>query len=224
MNPVSLPHALLIALCLVPVGCGSKSSPGWQGGLYGVWEPQGAPVGVMILHQGHDCFAGCRYDDSLMPAAEAFAARGFLVYGFEMPPDPHDAGPIERYYHPVLDLIATLPPELPVYMAGLSGGGWTTTVVTAIEPRVVRGYSVDGDPASSDWEQRNPPFPYATLYSMAGERLMHVYIPNEPGGYAPPGVIGYSYVLDETSRAHVFSPWTVEFILSDIGLGEGVRS
>lgn len=204
-----------IGAALLLAACGSAESPNWSGGHVGTWQPAGAPVAVMILHQGHDCFTGCRYADSLVPAAERFAAAGFAVYGFEMPPEPHDHGPIERFYKPVLDLLDTLDGSLPVYVAGLSGGGWTTSVVTGLDPRIARGYSVEGDPADSDWEQQNTPLGYTALYAQAGERLVHVYI---PGSSTDCAGFGYQYpcVNDYTTSRHEMSPWAVEYIVTDI--------
>jgi len=71
-----------------------------------------------------------------------------------------------------------------VEMIGLSGGGWTTTVYAALDPRITRSYPVAGSlpaylrgsspqAASSrgDWEQRLPDFyriaGYLDLYVMA---------------------------------------------------------
>jgi hypothetical protein len=57
---------------------------------------------------------------------------------------------------------------------GISGGGWTTTVLAAIEPRIQRSYAVAGsvpmayratDP-EGDWEQYNLPMDYSDLYAM----------------------------------------------------------
>lgn len=224
-NAATILKLFLVGLALG--ACGEITT--WRGGLYQVWEPAGKEVGVMILHQGHDCFSGCSSSDTnLVPVAERFAAAGFLVYGFEMPPYPHDSGPIERYYRPVLDLVATLPTDVPVYMAGLSGGGWTTSVVTAIEPRVKRGYSVSGDippdvrPIDVDcFEQLYPPFGYRELYAMAGDRLLHIYNFNEGGHFGGlSGELGYRYLNHYSARSHTFSAETVEFILTDIGATE----
>lgn len=203
----------------------------WVGGLVGVWEPTGTPRGVMILHQGHSKFDAPEYRPaSLVPVAEQFAAAGLLVYGFEMPPGDHgiDRGPIERFYAPVLNLIDAIPGDLPIYMAGLSGGGWTTTTVTAISPRIVRGYSVAGDApldvwaGARDWEQTY--FDLRALYAQAGSRLLHIYNFYDPCCWEGiSGDTGYAYVTDYTrpanpdeKAAHSISPWAIEFILTDI--------
>lgn len=229
MRSIILACAIFLSAC----GSGGNDSPQWHGGLFLTWQVTGdnqqwvcrrdpsdqTPCGIMILHQGHDCFDGCRYDDSLVPRAQEFAAAGLTVYGYEMPPEPHDSGPIERYYQPVLDLLGTLEGSgQPVYMSGLSGGGWTTTVVTAIDSRITKGWAVDGDPANEDWEQKNTPFDYYTLYNMGGERLVHVYIPGEspPSTCATLLALQHPCIEDPVSRTHNFSKWTADRIVEDI--------
>jgi len=210
--------SIIVSLVLLLVNCGNDNI-NWKGGLIGIWEPSGKPVGIMILHQGHDCFNGCRYDDNLEPIALYFALKGFFVYGFEMPPDPHNEGPIEKYYQPVIDLLNRLNAEgniLPIYMSGLSGGGWTTTVVTALDNRIVKGYSIEGDPTESDWEQSHTPYGYPTLYQMADNRLIHIYRQSffDCKDWAYP----YPCVNDPVATGHYFSIWAADYILRDIGI------
>lgn len=244
---------LTLVLCALLISCGSSPSSQpqavsfqgptsptlpttWVGGLVGVWEPIGTPHGVMILHQGHDSFTGERYGrGGLVPAAESFRNAGFIVYGFEMPvldSDIHEHGPIERFYEPVIKLIDAIGTNLPIYMAGVSGGGWTTTVVTGIEPRITKGYSVEGDPwfylghnsgrtsdGREDWEQFNMPWTYEKLYESAGSRLAHIFI---PGSYS--SCQNWTFgecVNDYSTTYHEISPWAVEFIVSDIKLAAG---
>lgn len=204
----------------------------WTGGFRKIWEPEGLPIGVIILHQGHSSFAGNdmhghRYPTlDLVPAAKKFASAGYRVYGMEMPPLPHSDGPVERFYRPVIDLIDAIgETDLPVFMVGLSGGGWTTTVATALEDRIAMGFSVAGDAPGdiapivdcTDWEQCNPPHDYRTLYAMAGERLVHIYNFGEPGPWSGlQGDLGYEYVNDMSATEHTLTDWTVEYILNRI--------
>jgi hypothetical protein len=75
-----------------------------------------------------------------------------------------------------------------VHMVGLSGGGWTTTVYAALDPRITRSYPVAGSlpaylresaplPPSSrgDWEQRTP-----GLYGIAGYLDLYVLAATAP--------------------------------------------
>lgn len=206
----------ILANILLLIGCG-EDSVNWKGGLIGIWQPPGEPIGIMILHQGHDCFNGCRYDDSLEPIALYFTSNGLRVYGFEMPPDPHNDGPIEKYYQPVIDLLNELDKEnnkLPIYMSGLSGGGWTASVITALDNRIIKGYSVEGDPAESDWEQSHTPYGYLTLYQMAGNRLTHIY--RQSFFDCKDWTYPYPCVNDPIATDHYFSKWAADYILKDI--------
>ena len=212
---------ILVVLFLSACGSNSPDSQPWRGGLIGVWEPIGQPRGVFIVHQGHAPFSAPDYQPAnLIPVVEQLRDAGFLVYGFEMPPGDHGP-PIERFYQPVLDLIDTIPTEIPIYMTGLSGGGWTTTVVTSHSSRIVRGYSVAGDApldvwiGPRDWEQLQ--VDYRVLYAQAGTRLMHIYNFNDSCCFwGISGDIGYAYVTDPGIRQHAVTQWAIDFILSDI--------
>lgn len=63
-----------------------------------------------------------------------------------------------------------------VAVVGLSGGGWATTVMAAIDPRIQRSYAVAGSvpldyravlPREGDWEQYALPLDYLDLYAMS---------------------------------------------------------
>lgn len=214
---------------LISCSCGKDlSTQPWTGGLVGVWFPtDGKPITkVMVLHQGHSCFA-CD-DLSLMEHVKAFQKEGYLVYGFEMPVLPHDVGPIERFYQPVLDLVKNIPKSLKIYMVGFSGGGWTTTMVTSLEPRIKRAYSVAGDVPDEiryyyhpnttykpDYEQKN--MFSKEILSQLSDRLMHVYSYYDSGslgGYS--GDLGYDYVIDFSTKEHKFVPGILEYIIKDL--------
>lgn len=203
---------------------GSTSNQNWRGGLVGVWEPAGEPIGKIILHQGHAPFSAPEYAPAdLRPVAASFAAAGYVVYGMEMPPPPHDGRPLIEFTAHVSALLDAIGPA---YMVGLSGGGWTTTVVTAADPRIVRGYSVAGDSPIDVWGAHLPNFgrdaeqhlvDYRALYAMAGDRLMHVYNWVDPCCWDRiAGEIGYPYVTDYSASDHAITPWAVDFIVSDI--------
>jgi len=222
---VTSKYTSLLFTVLLLYGCGQYSSDPLplRGGLIGVWEPEQQPIGVFILHQGHTRFDSPGPAD-LVPVARRFRDAGYIVYGFEMP--EHSANnaeglPIETFFAPVLQLIDALPGDLPIYMAGLSGGGWTTTVVTSMSERIVKGYSVAGDApldipqVGRDWEQLQ--FDYRQLYSIAGSRLIHIYIKDDPCCWSNiVGDVGYFYVTDFTNPGHAISEWSMNFILSDV--------
>lgn len=224
----------LIAALATLAGCadtgqGNHAQPyqSWTGGLVNIWVPTGAPKGVVIVHQGHAAFTDPRYD--LTPFVQSLVANGYMVYGFEMPPD--NTGPIERYYQPVLDVIATLPSSMKVYCAGFSGGGWTCSMVTALEPRVLYGYSVQGDVwfpgdtcAGAHWfEYCNPPIPLADIYSTTAAKVMRVYLPQDQDDATSPWaasswpvVPSYPYVMDYTAITHQWTAWDTDFIINDL--------
>jgi len=61
---------------------------------------------------------------------------------------------------------------------GLSGGGWATTMMAAIDQRIQRSYAVAGSvpldfrgvlPREGDWEQYALPFDYLDLYAMGAD-------------------------------------------------------
>lgn len=258
MKYLTILLVLLLSACGGSGGGGQGSSVvaasnTWhQGGLIATIQPTGDgsewvcadlrapgdtnPCGAFILHQGHDCFEDCTddgIDDGLTEHAARLAASGFVVYEMQMPPLPH-TGPVDRFYRPVLDLVTQIAPSgLPIFMAGLSGGGWTTTVSTAMDSRIARAYSVSGDapwyPSASrcqelsvqsnpEAELCNPPLPMEQLYALAGVRLLHVYNFNEGGTFSGHTEnIGYSYVNDPVPNAHYMSLYAIDCMIRDLG-------
>jgi hypothetical protein len=217
-------HTAPVAVRQSPPIVAMVPSGPWRGGHVGTWLPDGEARGVLLLHHGHSAFDGGTYaPGNLIPVAEAFAAAGFLVYGLEMPPGEHEGIPIEEFLEAskeVLDTVKADDPHTPVYMVGLSGGGWTTTVLTATNARITRGYSVAGDhPVESvergDWEQHIMDYPL--LYAMAGDRLRHIYVWGDGCCFGHvTGDIGTPYVIDTSTQDHTISPWAVQWILEDI--------
>jgi hypothetical protein len=110
-----------------------------------------------------------------------------------------------------------------VQMIGLSGGGWTTTVYAAIDPRVTRSYPVAGSlpfylrgaapnavSSTGDWEQRRASLPgfygiagYLDLYVMAaagpGRRQLQILNRFDPCCFSGVGHRGYAPAV--TQRA-----------------------
>ncbi len=124
---------------------------------------------VVILHLGHT--DGCTFNDD-MPgepdigmrrSLNAFLSEGFAVLGVYMPQvTPEDCrwehdrlfkaktsgSPLKFFLEPTLAAINYLQktyPELRDFsMTGLSGGGWTTTLYAAVDPRIKLSIPVAG--------------------------------------------------------------------------------
>lgn len=94
---------------------------------------------------------------------------------------PKTGSPLQYFLSPVigaLNWVLARKNYDRIGMAGLSGGGWTTTMIAALDPRIQFSYSVAGslpvalrDEASmGDWEQRTPDLlnvaDYSDLYLM----------------------------------------------------------
>lgn len=220
VSPREVSHRACTGLEIEPLTTSQIQQRTWTGGYVGCWPAQGAVRGAVILHQGHNSFRG-EYDEhsNLVPVAEAFAAAGYTVYGMEMPIPPHDGRPLSDFLDPVQSLLEQI--GRPAYMIGLSGGGWTTTYVTAQDPRIVKGYSVAGDAPPSvwigprDWEQQQ--VDYWQLYAQAGPRLLHLYNQHDSCCFwGITGDVGYFYLSDDNSYYHQISPWSQQQILADM--------
>lgn len=223
-------HRAIAIVAIVLLGCRvdipQETEPvTWSGGFQVLLQAE-KPIGLVILHQGHASFESSHYPPgNLWPIADALVSSGYDVACFEMPPPEHGP-PVDRFWRLVLDYIETVEIEIPIYMIGLSGGGWTTTVVTALSDRILRGYSVAGDvpidmrARVGDWENENPPLPYRDLYTMAAPRLMHIYNEYDYCCLRYEGwteeELGSPFVVDSTHSDHKISEWAIDWILYDI--------
>lgn len=124
---------------------------------------------VVILHLGHT--DGCTFNDNvpgepdigMRRTINALLANGFAVVGVYMPQvTPEDCrwehdrlfrlktsgSPLKFFLEPTLVSINYLQKHYPQYrdfsMTGLSGGGWTTTLYAAIDPRIKTSIPVAG--------------------------------------------------------------------------------
>lgn len=195
--------------------------------MFWEWAAVGEPRGVLLLHQGHNSFHADGGPQDLRVVAAHFAYRGFRVIGLEMPPLPHDGIPLSDFLAPSLAVLDRLDADgstLPVFMLGLSGGAWTTTMLCASDPRIVRGYAVAGD---MPWDMRHDPrdyadaeqagYDYRELYEQAGDRLMHLYNLRDPCCFAGiVGDVGYPYVSDPFNEEHSIGPWSESWIVGDM--------
>lgn len=148
----------------------------------------------LILHNGH--FVG--YDNAgYRGLVEALLARGWSVTFLDMPglglcepklgPDLHntlgswqtaDFNPLRAFAGPAaqaVNLAAASGASL-VAMAGVSGGGWATTLSAALDVRISLSLPVAGSlplwlrPHPADWEQDNVPADYLDLYLLGCDR------------------------------------------------------
>jgi len=130
-----------------------------------------------------------------------------------------------------------------IYMTGISGGGWTTVVYAALDPRITASYPVAGSypfyltHATGDFEQRNPNFyqyaSYLELYLLgsSGRRQLQVYNVFDnccfSGTYsntfkeyvqaeAEKSSGSFNVVLDDTFIGHMISDYALEIIVNDM--------
>lgn len=189
------------------------------------------PKGGLVIHGGHTQNVCMEQDHTIA----RWVAAGFYVVGISMPisagsPGPmvldtpkgyinftdhaqfailwaRDFNPLRFFLDPVVagvDLLKSLGCEK-VGMAGLSGGGWTTVVSSALDGRIEVNYPVAGSwplyarswgpmPSWGDWEQWLPGFApdlsYLDLYVMGASNGKQVafYIEHDDccfAGFSP---------------------------------------
>jgi hypothetical protein len=125
---------------------------------------------------------------------------------------------------------------------GISGGGWTTSMLAAIDPRIQRSYAVAGSvpmayraaSPEGDWEQYNVPFSYLDIYAMSVAepgRSFLFYNGKDPCCFQEAAVTPWAepltsvlasfpgdfaaYILYSAST-HDIHPPVAEFILNDL--------
>jgi hypothetical protein len=165
---------------------------------------------LVVYHQGHD---GNTYRN--IDLIQRFLQEGFHVLEVSMPltgynenPSlPFSSGvpghdemasldrPMRFFFEPIsvgLNYLTSVQNYEGIYMVGISGGGWTTVVYAALDPRISASYPVAGSypfylrdqlgwPTFGDFEQRNPDFfqhvSYEELYLLgaAGRRQLQIY-------------------------------------------------
>lgn len=128
-----------------------------------------------------------------------------------------------------------------VAAVGFSGGGWTTTMLAALEPRIKRAYSVSGsvpivfreEPA--DWEQTEIPLDYLDLYAMgvdeSGRKEFQFYSEFDPCCFKLTSVTPWAEPLSRRlatfpgefavhvmsmGKVHDLEPAVAKFILNDL--------
>src|SRR5688572_10497554 len=120
---------------------------------------------LVVLQHGH----ACTFDDARDPrgagmanALDTFLAEGYAILAAYMPhmrpgdcrTVPHakmfdlvvsSGSPLKFFLDPVtISLNALKPRYKEIHMAGLSGGGWTTTLYAAVDPQIRSSFPVAG--------------------------------------------------------------------------------
>jgi len=159
-----------------------------------VFRPQVSNQRLLIYHQGHlgDFVLGVETIRFFLQQGYTVAALTMPLRGMNSRPsveidhqrlwltDHEDFRrleserffPVRLFLEPVVVLLNYALAEQAydlVAMVGLSGGGWTTTLVAALDPRVDRSYPVAGSMPlalhdSGDYEQRHPRLYAAATY------------------------------------------------------------
>lgn len=153
-----------------------------------VWYPDNPNGKLVMYHYGHtseNWNAGGKQIEFI----NALVESGYTVCGSQMPPGSvsgHNLypaptaslNPVKYFVEDVIRCINELEGDFEhIYMAGLSGGSWTTIVCAALETRIEKNVHIDGDfplfinEGSRDYEQFlpgvYPNFDYTDLYVMA---------------------------------------------------------
>lgn len=229
-----------------------------------------APNGALVIyHAGHDGSEAGQYAE----VASQFANAGYTVALMDMPltgmnmgavmSDVQHAGTMPITSHeqiaylddalrvflePVIAVVnwAESQGYQAIYMMGLSGGGWTTTLAAAIDTRIDASYPVAGSvplglrfdtPASwGDWEQSIPEFyqdiaTYEDLYVLGsyGRRQLQILNSGDPCCFADSRYVLYEAavqrwladngrfsVLWDSNTEHSISPAALAAILKDM--------
>lgn len=211
---------LVFSIILFATACGTEEHDFFEARyIFPAAQETGRSI---ILHNGHVINGQGSWSAQMTRIAEILAANNYTVYRVEMPPTPH--GPESDFFSDSQQLVDKLNNDgQKIYMIGLSGGGWTTTMMTAMDSRILRGYSVAGDIPSEfnvekgDYEKNHPPIEYEKAYELAGSRLFHIYNWGDTCCYSyVTGDIGIPYVTDYTSSTHQINHWTIKYIIEDL--------
>lgn len=117
-----------------------------------------------------------------------------------------------------------------VAVLGLSGGGWTTTIVAALDPRVTHSYAMAGSQpldfrkSEGDWEQLEPAlwrqFDYSDLYLMAvaepARKAMLLYGRRDPCCFSPGAVTAFGPLLLNIARTNGYGPLSIKVNKSSV--------
>jgi hypothetical protein len=189
--------------------------------------PEGSGA-VVILHEGHDATVLSRHREIAELLDNGFAVVAFSMPLIEpnsspeitlgtgevirlsrhdqLPLAPPETGhPVKYFLEPVVRVVNYLSANMAyrtIGMVGVSGGGWTTALVAAVDPRITTSIPVAGsfplylrslnDRDWGDWEETAPAIfdrvGYLDLYvlgaSGCGRRQVQVFYEHDPCCYA----------------------------------------
>lgn len=201
--------------------------------LHEAVSPNGA---AMILHVGHEGDNQDYYREAIARLNEA----GYTVVLMNMPLIGENTAPSEYQYHgdmatlehplryfiePVIVVINHLTQGYDhLYMMGLSGGGWTTTLAAAIDTRIEASYPIAGSVPMAlrylpkdmgDFEQIVPEFygpvtSYENLYLLGAYQRRQIQILNDKDSCC--------YAYNDHAQAIRFYEQTIQHHLEDDGI------
>ena len=214
-----------------------------------LFEPNKTNNKLIIYHQGHtgDFIKGKPIINEFLKNGYSVAAFSMPLYGMNNQPivditnigpmkfqrhsqlallETDDFSPMSYFFTPITSMLNYFDKNYQFtdyHMIGISGGGWTTTVYSAIDSRISKSFAVSGSlpfllryqvQDIGDWEQLEPGIynvaNYLELYVMSsyGENREFVQIFNE---YDPCCFGGTLYELYEDD---------VRSVISNIGNGK----
>jgi hypothetical protein len=167
--------------------------PAWNGRLVIYHNGHGEPFEAMFRTVNALLGLGCSVLICAMPLKHWNAIPSLSSHDELGRWESNDFSALTFFLEPVAVALNHAVADRPasVEMIGLSGGGWTTTVYAALDPRVTRSYPVAGSLPFSlrgtspnvtssigDWEQRRQTLP--GFYGIAG--YLDLYVMGAAGG------------------------------------------
>ena len=196
---------------------------------------------MFIWHAGHDQDSFASFEP-LQPILKA----GYTLVLMVMPQRPHELrmaespeAPLRPFLAPVIEILnwAEANGYKNITISGLSGGGWTATLIAALDERITASFPVAGSmplylhgkgkrerDGEQTWAAFYNSFPYETLYGLATSQIQ---ILNEcetlfPGSIAKNADYSnncgpnFSLHIVKDSHDHSLTPQAVAFMLQKI--------
>lgn len=159
---------------------------------------------------------------------------------------PAVGSPLKYFFGPVLSTLNYALSQRSydkIGAVGISGGGWETSMLAAIDPRIQRSYSVAGSvpltyraiAPEGDWEQYNVPIDYLDIYAMSvaetGHKSFLFYNSKDPCCFQTNAITPWAEPLTKaianfpsklgiyisySSATHDIQPEMAKFIINDL--------